>query len=277
MSVVVPTRDRPSSLARCLAALEAQTASSFEVVVVDDGSTDASGVDAVIAGAPHARIVRADGRGPAAARNRGIDASVASIVCLTDDDCEPVPHWVDRHRDRIDRGADVVAGPTVNGPEDGVFSRASQLVTNHLVAESSDHAGGVRFAPTSNLAARSAVFEEHRFDESYPAAAGEDREWCAQVVDAGLRIVVEDGAVVDHHQDLSFWRFWRQQVRYGRGAVGVHHSGADARRPLSFYAGLVRVGFADGLATGVAVVIGQVATVTGFAIETVDRRRRRGP
>jgi glycosyltransferase involved in cell wall biosynthesis len=59
ISVVVPTRDRPAALGRCLEALSAQTAlERLEVVVVDDRSLDASEIAAAVARHPHVRLVR---------------------------------------------------------------------------------------------------------------------------------------------------------------------------------------------------------------------------
>ncbi|MEM1333923.1 MAG: hypothetical protein AAGG08_10725 [Actinomycetota bacterium] len=92
------------------------------------------------------------------------------------------------------------------------------------------------------------------------------------MVDAGLRIDFDDHAVVDHHQELPPLAFWRQQVRYGRGAVAVHRNGVDERRPLAFYLSLVRAGFRTGPGVGVAVVIGQLATTVGFTMEAVRRQ-----
>ena len=63
------------------------------------------------------------------------------------------------------------------------------------------------------------VFARFPFDETFPLAAGEDREWCSRIGAAGVAISLEPEAIVAHHQDLSLRRYWRQQVRYGRGAL----------------------------------------------------------
>ena len=83
MTVVVPTRDRPDALTRCLAALERQTVDDFEVVVIDDRSLHRDDVRAAVARTPHARLVEGEGRGPAAARNLGVSVADGGIVCFT--------------------------------------------------------------------------------------------------------------------------------------------------------------------------------------------------
>ncbi|MGH2951859.1 MAG: glycosyltransferase family 2 protein, partial [Solirubrobacterales bacterium] len=93
VSVVVPTRDRPESLARCLRALAGQELGELEIVVVDDGSRDRGTVEAVVARTSRARVIRLPGRGPAAARNVGARAAEGRVVCFTDDDCEADPGW----------------------------------------------------------------------------------------------------------------------------------------------------------------------------------------
>lgn len=276
VSVVVPTRDRPGQLAHCLAALEDQTAPSYEVVVVDDASDDADAVAAVVDGAPHARLVRGEGRGPAAARNRGAEAARAPVLCFTDDDCRPSPGWIEALAGRVDEST-AVAGPTRNGQPDDPFAAASQAITNHLALASLDPASGrLAFAPTSNLASSAALHRTLRFDESFPTAAGEDRDWCARLASAGGALVYEPAADVDHHQNLGWRGFWRQQVRYGRGAY-LHRRGAepgDRLQAPGFYAGLVRAGFAAGIATGILVLVAQVATAAGLASQAFAARRR---
>ncbi len=268
VSVVVPTRDRPAALAECLVAIEAQHGPTFEVVVVDDGSEDTSAVAAVVARAPRARLVRELGRGPAAARNRGAAEATAELVCFTDDDCRPLPGWLARLEACHRTGAEVIAGPTRVGNPGSVIERAAQTVTNHLVESSLDATRGtVRFAPTSNLACRTMLLAAVPFDDDFPLAAGEDREWCRRVGERGIEIAYEAQAVVAHHPDLSLSDFWHQQVRYGRGAHQVHRRRPAGERLQSpaFYGSLVRKGFAQGPRVGALVLLAQVATATGVA------------
>jgi glycosyltransferase involved in cell wall biosynthesis len=277
-SVIVPTRDRPDQLRRCLEALERQTASGFEVVVVDDGSVDGRAVAHVVAGSAHARLVVGAGRGPAAARNVGAAAAAGRLLCFTDDDCRPEPDWLDAIAGSVARGADVVAGRTSTALVANPCSVASQTITNHLMDESRDDARGTTgFAPTSNVACRAEVWRAVPFDDRYPSAAGEDRDWCARLSERGVAVHVEPAARVWHDQDLTLRGFWRQQVRYGRGALRFHRRPGTGRglQPARFYTGLVRAGFAHGAAVGVVVLLAQVATAFGIVAEAVGTRRRR--
>ena len=85
ISVVVCSLDGAAHIGRCLAALAAQRHDAFEVIAVDDGSTDATGSIAVAAGA---RLVHHETpRGLSAARNAGLREARGAIVAFTDDDC----------------------------------------------------------------------------------------------------------------------------------------------------------------------------------------------
>lgn len=279
VTVVVPTRDRPDALASCLSALDAQTLRSFEVVVVDDASRDPDAVAVVVARHPCARMVRGTGAGPAAARNLGVRAARADRICFTDDDCRPEPRWLAEIDACFGRGAQVVAGPTVAGTA-GAVTTAAQTITNHLTDSSRDTDGShVAFAPTSNLACHADVLAMLPFDERYPLAAGEDREWCRRLAGRGILIAYAPRATVAHHPTMTLRAFWNQQVRYGRGAHRFHRGGsATAPAPLGFYLALVRRGFAHGVVTGVLVLVAQVATAVGYVQDArTERRPARAP
>lgn len=265
ITVVVPTRDRPGPLARCLDALVAQdTDADVEVIVVDDASVDATAVAATLGRHGRARLLTGRGAGPAAARNLGARNANAPVVAFTDDDCAPDPGWIDSLLDRFATGARVVAGPTVNGRPDNRFAAASQIVTNHLVEAGLD-GWTVAFAPTSNLAVTRDVHGEVEFDADFPLAAGEDRDYCDRLRAAGHPIVYEPAARVVHFQELGARGFWRQQRRYGEGAVHWRERGdGRGRQPVGFYADLVRAGWACRPSVGALVVIAQAATVVGM-------------
>ncbi len=274
--MVVPTRDRPDALARCLRALEAQVRAPELVVVVDDGSQAADDVAAVVATASRARLVRAEGDGPAAARNRGAAAAEGcDLIAFTDDDCVPSAGWLAALVSVADAGAEAVAGPTHCAPGASAADRAAQTITNHLLDESRG-AGGttVDFAPTCNLAVRAAVHAAVSFDEDFPLAAGEDRDWCARLVASGRTIGYAPGALVEHQPDLTVRRFWSQQRRYGRGAQRYRAAGGPERRrpPIAFYGRLLARGVRQGPAVGALVAAAQVATAAGVVEEMLSER-----
>ena len=134
------------------------------------------------------------------------------------------------------------------------------------------------FAPTSNLACRAELHRALPFDEDYPLAAGEDRDWCARLAASGSELAYEPAAVVAHHPDLTLRRFWRQQLRYGRGAHRFRNGTTDdgpprQRPPVGFYLDLLGKGFRQGPATGALVPLAQLATVAGTVAEAADHRR----
>src|SRR5438128_344226 len=89
VSVIIPARDAAATIDRALRALAWQTiAEPFEVIVVDDGSSDSTAA-VVEASAVGARLVAGEGSGPAAARNLGVAAASGEVLAFTDADCAP--------------------------------------------------------------------------------------------------------------------------------------------------------------------------------------------
>jgi GT2 family glycosyltransferase len=265
VSVVIPTRDRPRSLERCLAAL----GKGCEVIVVDDGSADPRAA-AALAERHGARALRLEGRGPAAARNAGAAAAGGEVVCFTDDDCEPAAGWAEALAAPVLSGeAAVSAGRTVVGPEASAADRAWQAIADALVDASREPGSpSPGFAPTCNVACAAALLAELPFDESFPRAAGEDRDWSERAAARGAAPLPVPAALVVHRPGLRATSFLRQQFEYGRG--GARYRAAGGGRgfgPAGFYAGLLRRGFAAGPASGVLVLAAQLATAAGVAAE----------
>lgn len=256
ISVVVPTRGRPEALGRCVVALEAQTM-EVEVVVVED----------------------AEGRGPAWARNEGVRRARGEVVCFTDDDCEPAPGWAEALVAPILAGeAEATSGPVQMGEGATAADRAWEAIVNYLQVEATaPGTASPGFAVTANLAAKRSLLERFPFDESFPAAAGEDRDWGERAARAGAAPVFIPVASVTHRSGMTAGDFLRQQYRYGRGAARYRASAAG-RRPgsPSFYTGLIRAGFRSGLASGLLLTAAQAATLAGAFAETAITRIQPG-
>jgi glycosyltransferase involved in cell wall biosynthesis len=271
ISIVIPTRDRPDALRHCLGAITDGGGDRAEIVVVDDGSRDRGAVAAVVEQAG-GRLIRTPGAGPAAARNVGARAARGEVVCFTDDDCEPGPGWaVTLAGGALANGA--AAGRTVAPAGAGAAVVASQAIVEHLTLSSLDPASGrLGFAPTCNLAVTRETVDRLGFDESFPRAAGEDRDWSDRAAVAGVAPVYVPEAIVTHRQMLTPSGFLRQQHAYGRGAARYRAAAPGRRlaRP-GFYEALVRRGFDSGPAVGGLVVAAQVATAAGVAAERLSR------
>ncbi len=101
-SAVVPTFNRKATLRQTLSAPVAQDYAGYEIIIVDDDSNDGA-ADMIAQEFPQVHYIRQANRGPAAARNRGIQKATGELIAFTDDDCVPPPAWLSRLADGFKR------------------------------------------------------------------------------------------------------------------------------------------------------------------------------
>lgn len=163
-SVVVPARDAAATLPRTLACLAAQRdAPEFEVIVVDDGSRDAT---ATVAERGGARLVRGAGEGSGAARNAGVAAARGWLIAFTDADCFPSPGWLAAGVRRL-ADVELVAGAVKPDPDTplGPFDRTVWVERETGLYE------------TANLLMRRELFERIGGFEPWLRDEGPRRGW----------------------------------------------------------------------------------------------------
>jgi len=188
--------------------------SKFEVIVVNDGSTDAT--PAIVAEYPFARLISTPNRGLSAARNTGWQQASGEIVAYIDDDAWPDPHWLQYLAWRFMTGDWVgVGGPNIAPPGDGPIADCVanapggpvQVLISDIEAE---------HVPGCNMAFRRAALAAiDGFDVRY-RAAGDDVDLCWRLQERGGRIGFHAGAMDWHHRRNSLSMYWNQQKGYGK-------------------------------------------------------------
>ena len=149
ISVIVPARNAASTISRTLEAVGAQDLDDeYEVIVVDNGSTDGTGRIASDA-FPGARVIRKEPGGVGSARNRGVAEASARLIAFIDADCFPTPGWLRAGVSCLE-WADLVQGRVQPDPE------ASRMPFDRTVSVA--HESGLY--ETANLFVTRAAFEE---------------------------------------------------------------------------------------------------------------------
>ena len=223
VSIVVPTRNRPESLACCLNALATQTlpAGSFEVIVIDDGSEPPVHLDpAKWSSKMQLRLIRQENTGPAGARNRGAAEAVGQLLAFTDDDCLPTPTWLETLVAALSKHPEaLVGGSTFNGLQENLFSETSQFILDLVYEHFNQEPENAYFFASNTIAVRRDLCRAFGgFDSEFGFPAGEDRDFCDRWRSMSKPLVWEKRAVVEHRHPQGLADFCRVYRRYGEGA-----------------------------------------------------------
>ena len=214
ISVAVCTHNGAAWLPGCLDALGEVDYPDFEVIVVSDGSTDAT--HAIAEAADVRLLVHDDNRGLSAARNTALAAATGEIVAYIDDDARPDRDWLRylalefARSEHAAVGGPNIAPATDRAVADCVANSPGGPVHVLLTDEIAEH------VPGCNLAVRrDALVAIGGFDEQF-RIAGDDVDVCWRIQEAGDTIGYSPGAMVWHHRRNSIRAYVRQQRYYGR-------------------------------------------------------------
>jgi GT2 family glycosyltransferase len=233
VSVVVCTHNGQRTLDECLARLDGLTYPDYEVIVVNDGSGDAS---AEIARRHGAILIQTEHHGLGHARNKGIEAARGEIVAFLDDDAYPDCDWLHYVAALLRaNGHAGVGGPNIPPEDDGFLAECVAAAPGgpiHVLVSDRE----AEHVPGCNMAFRRDVLEEvGGFDEQFETA-GDDVDLCWRLQKANRTLGFSAGAVVMHRRRDSVRRYLRQQYGYGRAEALLerkwpsHYNRAGASR-----------------------------------------------
>jgi len=227
ISVVVCAYNAERTMEACLASLEALDYPDYEVVVVNDGSTDRT--LEISERFPFCRIISQPNKGLSVARNVGAEAATGEIVAYTDSDCVADPDWLTYLVARMETGnLAACGGPNFPPPEESLVPAAVAVSpggpTHVLLSdEVAEHIAGCNMAFR-----REVLLALGGFDPIY-RAAGDDVDICWRFQDAGHSIGFSPAAVVWHFRRNTVRAYINQQRGYGKAEALVY-----AKHPFRF-------------------------------------------
>ena len=242
LSIIIPTFNRCAILQRALEALLRQDTGpdEYEIIVVDDGSSDDTGqvVSALKTESPvGVRYLYQENQGPGAARNYGLREATGTIVLFVDDDVIAVPFLVSehlRHHRLYPSDSVAVLGQMQLAPE----IPRTPLNLRHLVYRWPSLVDGQeldwQYFITCNISLKRAFLAENAlwFDEGLARLAQEDTEIGYRCSMRGLRILYNAQALGYHDSDLMLQGYLRMCQRYGRALAVIHHMYPELRGKL---------------------------------------------
>jgi GT2 family glycosyltransferase len=239
VSIVVPVYNRAEVLRRCLTSLTLQSYPSeyFEIIVVDDGSTEdiaAVAYEAVKDWSGELRLVHKPNGGPASARNMGIAESSGDILAFTDSDCVADSGWLAGLVEAMEgQDATGVGGPIANVMPPGWIARYLDCAKfyRHRVRH-----GEVDYFVTANVAfRRSALLQIGGFHDQ-TGVWGEDADLSFRLIESGYRLLLAPEAHVTHYgAPVSLYGWAKELFRYGRGNAILSRNWHNRRNPLTEY------------------------------------------
>jgi GT2 family glycosyltransferase len=213
ITVVVCSCNGARTIRDTLEGLKRLAYPEFEVIVVNDGSTDAT---PAIAAQYGVRLISTENRGLSSARNTGWQAATGEIVAYIDDDAYPDPHWLHYLAYSFITGDWVgVGGPNIAPAGDGPIAECVAHAPGgpvHVLLSDRE----AEHIPGCNMAfRREALAAIGGFDPRY-RAAGDDVDVCWRLQARGGKIGFHAGAMDWHHRRNSLAMYWRQQKGYGK-------------------------------------------------------------
>lgn len=231
VSVVVPCYNSTRTIRICIESILTQREDDYEVIVVDDASTDGS--LSILKEYPRIKVVPLNkNRGPSFARNVGVRESSGEILIFLDSDCfVKDPDWIRKHGERLNREfrKSIVGGP-VNADGPGLIGKTFTY-NNWYVCHPKlvSLPWGVWHLQSTNMSMFRKTFEDlGGFDESL--RAGEDVEFCARAVRQGYALEYCSHILVYHENRTLFRQFMKINFDYGKTRITMKHKGVYGKK-----------------------------------------------
>jgi len=222
LSIIVPVYNRPGEVSDLLASLAVQTDGDFEIVLVEDGSTEPCRKEAeAYSDSLRLKYFWKENEGRSIARNHGMDRADGDYFVFVDSDCILPPDYVERVKKNLARvPADCYGGPDTAHESFTDLQKAINYSMTSFLTTGGIRGGKVqleKFVPrTFNMGFSRAVYERvGGFREMF----SEDIDMSTRIRQAGYRIELFRDAKVYHKRRVDLRKFWRQVHVFGMSRI----------------------------------------------------------
>lgn len=213
ISVIIPVYNGGEKLQKCVNALKQQnTSRPYEIIIVDDGSTD-EGLRKVEE--KGFRVFKQANQGPAAARNLGVANANGKIVLFTDADCEPTADW-------IEQMVRYLEDPSISAVKGAYLTRQTKIVPRFVQIEYESKYERMKrdryidFIDTYSAGFKIEDFKRAgKYDTQFTTASVEDQEFSFRMWGKGYRMVFNPEAKVYHTHSDTLWNYAKKKFRIG--------------------------------------------------------------
>lgn len=286
-SIVIATYNATETLRECINSLYDQSTGTkcFEVIVVNDG-----GKDKISESLGHLsdelaiKYFDREHRGPAAARNFGINQAKGDIILFLDDDSLPTRNWLSAVIEAWEKfpNADGIGGYIKAEVTDSIYCRVNSDFFNWYLEEYSDD----EFHPflvTCNAGYTRNILEKvGNFDERFKKPSGEDRDLNIKISRIGGELRLNRSIVVYHDRDLTFRSFAKKHYNYGKGAYSIYARYPELKRMsttayINLYISIVTKykTIKDKITAFLLLTVSQLATIIGYYTAALLKLERR--
>ncbi len=225
-SIIVPVFNAEKTIASCLTSLQNQNFSGkFEIIVVDDGSTDNS--LNVVKNFKKIKILKQKNSGPAVARNFGAQKASGKIIVFVDSDCVASEYWLKEMLKPFQN-------PNVAGVQGAYKTKQKEFMARFIQIEiESRYERLKRIKSTDWIGSYSAAYrkkiflKEHGFSSDFKQASGEDPELSYKLNKKGHQLVFNSDAIVFHQHPVSFFHYLKKKFTHAYWRILLYKKHSD--------------------------------------------------
>jgi glycosyltransferase involved in cell wall biosynthesis len=219
VSVIIPSKNGGKYLAKTIEAIKRLDHGNFELIIVDDGSSDDT--QDILNRFKDIKVITTTGIGPSAARNLALKEASGEYIAFTDADCIVHPQWLNELLKGYGPASVVSVGGDQQSPQDETkFGRKVQEFLKSVgftadYVKNSEQIVQTKHNPTCNVMyKKDALMDVDGFLEGlWP---GEDLELDHKLIHKGYKLYFNPKAIVYHYRPDTFSRFIKMMFNYGR-------------------------------------------------------------